>query len=415
MTLAKGAVLARLLGLATIPILTRIYSPEDFGVMALYVALLAILAPILSLRYVQAIPLPRSDGLAFNLFYLCLCLITIGTGLIAFLLGCFSNELLGFFGMGALVPWVPFIVAGAFGTAFYELLSLWATRKKKYKIIAASQIAQSFFGNLSKILIGLTFFKAGGLIFGQLVSQCGGALRLTLSAVSDSRELKAKVSWKNIKTVASYYVQYPIYRLPSEVLAVASVQAPVLIMANLFDKSDTGQLSLAMAALSLPTNFIGAAISKAYYAEVASLGKRKSKEIREMTVSVQKRLFAIGLPIMVAAILFSGSLFSIFFGPEWEKAGNFAGILSPFILFQFTSSPLMKVINVVGSQSYILVLYSVRLVGLSGLYFLAKFWQLNSERVVFFISGYLSFFYIVMTVFILSVVYKSERKQSSLL
>ena len=70
-TLALGSGAARLISIAVIPVLSRIYAPEDYGVLSVFIALTAILAPLLSLRYVTALPLPRHPGLAMSLFALC--------------------------------------------------------------------------------------------------------------------------------------------------------------------------------------------------------------------------------------------------------------------------------------------------------------------------------------------------------
>src|SRR5690554_1776955 len=70
LTLALGSGIGRLIGIALIPVLTRIYTPDDFGVLAVYTALVAILAPLVTLRYVLALPLPRHDGMALNLLAL---------------------------------------------------------------------------------------------------------------------------------------------------------------------------------------------------------------------------------------------------------------------------------------------------------------------------------------------------------
>src|SRR5690625_2019398 len=139
LTLFMGAGLARVVGIASIPILTRIYSPDDYGVLALYTSFVAVLAPILSLRYVQAIPLPKTDAMAFHLFALCFSLIVLGSVLCALLLLIFGETILSWFNMQLLMPWWWLIVLGALGTATYELFTLWATRKKQYKTIATTQ------------------------------------------------------------------------------------------------------------------------------------------------------------------------------------------------------------------------------------------------------------------------------------
>lgn len=136
-TLAMGAGLARIVGIASIPILTRLYSPDDYGVLAVYTSIVTVLVPILTFRYVTAIPLPKTDAMAFNLFVLCAKLIALGTLLIALTLGLFGHTVLGWFSMEELAPYWWLIAIGVMGTASYELFSMWATRKKDYKVITS--------------------------------------------------------------------------------------------------------------------------------------------------------------------------------------------------------------------------------------------------------------------------------------
>src|SRR5690606_12731715 len=88
-TLALGSGGARLIGLAAIPLLSRLYSPEDFGLLAVFSSMVLILAPLVSLRYVLALPLPRRDGTALNLLALSMACIFLGSALVGVLLGVF--------------------------------------------------------------------------------------------------------------------------------------------------------------------------------------------------------------------------------------------------------------------------------------------------------------------------------------
>src|SRR5690554_1775236 len=349
-TLTMGAGLARIVGIASIPILTRLYSPEDYGVLAVYTSIVAVLVPILTFRYVTAIPLPKTDAMAFNLFVLCAKLIALGTLLIALTLGLFGHTVLGWFSMEELAPYWWLIAIGVMGTASYELFSMWATRKKDYKVIAKTQFSQSLLGNLVKIGLGIIALKPLGLVFGQIVAQSGGIGSFLKSAQKDFKKLYPLVSNKKQKLLASYYQDFPKYRLPSQFLMVLSVQAPVLMMAALYNKDVTGQLSLAMMALTLPVSLIGNGISKAYYAEIAEIGKYQIEKIKKITFLIQKRLFFIGVPAAFLAYWKAEEFFVFVFGKDWVLAGKYAEILSPFVLLQFTSTPLVQVMNIVGSQ-----------------------------------------------------------------
>ena len=287
-TLLIGAGLARIVGLISIPILARIYSPEDYGVLALYTSFVAILVPFLTLRYVQAIPLPKTDTMAFNLFLLCFKLIVFGSVVVAIILFSFGETIFGWFNMQALMPWWWLVVIGAAGTAMYELFSLWATRKKQYKVIAKTQFTQSLIGNLAKIGLGFIAFKPGGLIVGQFLSQSAGITSFVKEARQDIKKLIPKISNKKQILIASHHKDFALFRLPSELLMVFALQAPILMAANLYDSNITGQLSFTIMALSLPVSLIGMSMSKAYYAEIAMIGRNNPYKIKSLTLDIQK-------------------------------------------------------------------------------------------------------------------------------
>lgn len=408
-TLVMGAGLARIVGLASIPILTRLYSPEDYGVLAIYTSIVAVLVPILTLRYVTAIPLPKTDAMAFNLFMLCAKLILVGTLLISLVLGFFGETVLGWFSMQEFAHLWWLIAIGVMGTATYELFSLWATRKKDYKIIAKTQFTQSLTGNAAKIGLGLLSLKPLGLVIGQLIAQSGGVGSLFKNAYQDFKKLYPHVSSKKQRFVAKYYQEFAWFRLPSQFLMVLSTQAPILMMSALYGKESTGQLGLAMMALAMPVGLIGGAMSKAYYAEIAALGRNNLSKIKKVTFSIQKKLFAIGLPITIVVMLLAKPVFSLVFGESWMIAGGYAAILAPFMLLQFTSSPLVQALNVVGSQLSFLIINVTRMIGFIFIFYFFKKTHVEENDFITILSVFLCLFYLFQTLFVLKVISLGEN------
>lgn len=409
-TLLKGAGLARLVGIISIPVLARIYTPEDYGVLALYISFTTVLTPIMTLRYVQAIPLPRMDVIAFNLFSLCFKLIIIFSLLSGIIFYLWGDIILGWFKMEVLMPWRWLIVVGAAGAAIYELFSLWATRKKQYKTIARTQFTQSLIGNVVKIGLGLLAFKTSGMIVGQFISQSAGITSFIKEARQDFKTYLPKVQKSKERFVARYYQDFVWFRLPSQFLLSLASQAPVMMMAALYSKEATGQLSLAMMAMALPVGLISSAVSKAYYAEVAAIGKRDIVKIRRITNAVQAKLFLIGIPITIFVILLVKPLFVFMFGEQWAVAGTYAAILSPYILLQFTSNPLMQVLNIVGSQLVFLTINIIRILGLALIWVWLKYNNLDERDFICILSGFLTIFYVVTTFYIFYILRWSSMK-----
>lgn len=408
-TLVIGSGLARIVGLASIPILTRLYSPEDYGVLAIYTAIVAVLVPILTLRYVTAIPLPKTDAIAFNLFMLCAKLIIVGTLLISLVLGFFGETVLGWFSMQEFAHLWWLIAIGVMGTATYELFSLWATRKKDYKIIAKTQFTQSLTGSAVKIGLGLLALKPLGLVIGQLVAQSGGVGSLFKNAYQDFKKLYPKLSTKKQKFVAKHYQEFPWFRLPSQFLMVLSTQAPILMMSALFSAEPVGQFGLATMALSMPVGLIGQAVASAYYAEVAAIGRSNYKKIKRITWDVQKKLMLIGGPPMIVLAILAPWLFTVVFGEEWRTAGEYARILAPYILLMLVSTPLVQVLNVVGSQIVFLMINISRIAGLLVLFVLVKYFDLNTFEFVMAFTVFSVFYAVFQLMIVLYYVNRAAR------
>ncbi|MBK1621851.1 hypothetical protein CKO42_26465 [Lamprobacter modestohalophilus] len=171
MTLAMGSGAARLIGVASIPILTRIYSPEDFGALASFTVLVSMISPVLTLRYVVALPLPRRDGMAMNLMALSASIMGIMALIVTVGLWLLAPLLMGLLSMEVLVPYWWLIALGVTAAGVYELLSTWATRRKAYITIAKTEVLQSLSGSLLKIGLGLLALKPIGLLVGQVVAR----------------------------------------------------------------------------------------------------------------------------------------------------------------------------------------------------------------------------------------------------
>lgn len=400
LTLLIGSGFARIVGILSIPILVRIYGPEDYGILAIYTSIVAIITPVMALRYTQAIPLPKTDIMAFNLFSLCFKLIIFFTLVISLILALWGDTILIYFNMKALIPWKWLIVLGVLGSALYELLSLWATRKKQYKVLAKSQFMQSLIGNIVKVTLGLFGFNPFGMLIGQFFSQSAGVTIFMKNAREDFKCYTSKIKPSKEKLAAAYYQSFVWFRLPSQFLMVISTQAPVIMIAKLFDASIVGQFGLAKMVLMLPSSLIGQAVSKAYFAEVASIGKNNLEKINHITSAVQKKLFLVSIPIALMIIFLAEPGFAFFFGEEWKVAGRYAAILAPSMLFSFTSSPLIQVLNIIGSQSVFLLINIIRFLLMVGLFLYASIHPIVPTSFLLSYSAIMTFFYIGISLYI---------------
>lgn len=355
-TLAIGSALGRLASLAAMPLLSRIYTPEHFGILSIFTALVITLAPTLTLRYVLAAPLPKRDATALNLMAVAIALLVGMTTLLLLLMLLFAEPFLSLLSMKALQPWWWLVVMATFLLALYEALTLWATRNRQYKAMARSELLQHLVGTAAKLGMGLLALKPGGLLIGQALTQSAGSIVLCRAFKNSFDKNRRFITLRRMTTIATYYKDYPSYRLVSQFLMTFALQAPLFLTAWAYDASTTGQLGLAIMALSLPVNLIGDNMAKAFYAEISSIGKKKPEKIRRITNAVLKRLGVLAIPPSLILILFGESLFVMVFGSDWRLAGQFASALAIYLVFQFLSKPVGYIMFVFNGQKKLLLI-----------------------------------------------------------
>lgn len=355
-TLAVGNGLARIAGLAAIPILTRIYSPEHFGVLSVFTALLLMLTPLMTLRYELAVPLPRRDSTAMVLMALSTLLViatTVALSTVTLLAG---PALLTLASVEALIPYRWILIFALTSAGLYEVLLIWAVRRRAYPVIARTQLQQSVIGSIAKIALGVAGLKPLGLLAGQVLGAGAGTVTLVRRFHADVKRYWRHVTPRRAWYLMQRYRSFPAYRLPSQLLQIFSSQAPLLLTASVYDARTTGQLGLAMMTLALPMNLLGHSTSKAYYAEIASMGRKRPADIRTVTHSVIKRLFALAIAPTLVLLVFGPELFAVAFGAQWELAGELASILAIYLLFQFMHAPASHLLSIFEGQRLLLML-----------------------------------------------------------
>ncbi len=403
-TLALGSGLGRLITLAAMPVLTRIYAPEHFGVLSVFTALVLILAPILTLRYVLAAPLPRQDATAMNLMAVAgLALVGMTAALTLFMF-LFAEPLLNQLSMQALLPWWWLVVISAFALACFEALTLWATRQRQYKNMARSQVSQHLVGTVVKLVLGLLALKPAGLLIGQMLTQSAGSITLWRSFKQAVEINRRSITTKRMKRLAAYYKDYPSYRLASQLLMIFAVQAPLLMTAWTFDAGTTGQLGLAMMALSLPANLIGGNMSKAFYAEISVIGKNQPEKIRRITFSVLKRLGVLAL-VPAFILLFMGErLFILVFGNDWSLAGQFASALAVYLVFQFVATPVSYLMFLYNGQRKLLFINIQRTLLILGCFFLGHQLEMPALNIITLYALVLATHFFYMTIIAIKII-----------
>ncbi|GAF65022.1 hypothetical protein BTS2_1919 [Bacillus sp. TS-2] len=350
--LFSGSFLGQILILATSPLLTRLYAPEDFGLLATYTSILGLFLVIMSLCYEKAIPIAINDNKAINLLALSFLILSLITLLFTVLILKIDITLLEKFNLHQLYNYLWLLPFSLFGAGVYQILNYWAIRKSEYKNIAKTKVTQSFTQVITQLAVGIINGGVIGLILGDVLGRANGSLRLSYSIWKKSFKLLREVSFKEMKRVAKRYYQFPLLSTGSVFFNSAAIQAPVLILVALYSTQVAGWFTLAQKIIGVPMSLIARSLGQVYYGEAANLILNEPKRLQTLFYKTSLRLLLISIiPLLILALV-APNLFGIIFGAEWVIAGNYVQYLTPMFIAQFVVLPLSQTLYLLERQKW---------------------------------------------------------------
>lgn len=398
LTLMSGSVIAQALPIAVSPILTRLYSPDDFGVATLFLAVAAVMASVVNGRYELAIGNPESDDDAINIAALGLTIAVIVSSLFLVLIAVFGEKLASYAGAQAIVPWMYLIPVSVLLTGAFNVLSYTNNRLGKFKDIAKANVYKSVASTVTQITLGWFSKGASGLILGSLVAQLVSNIGLFRNAKDHFRF--NRISKQRAVAMAWHYRSFPKYSMWSGVLNATAHNSLVFFMPTVFSLATLGFYNLASRVLNAPASLISSAIGQVFLHE-AIKERQLYGHARSTFTRTVRRLTVIGLPIFACAFFFSEPVFALVFGEPWRAAGVYAAALTPLLFAQFVVST-VSMMNVVFEKNHVGFYWQLILALLSlALIWAAYQWQWSFERYLWAMSLTLSAHYFAL-LFIMS-------------
>ncbi|GKW13269.1 polysaccharide biosynthesis protein [Pectobacterium carotovorum subsp. carotovorum] len=355
--LVGGTAFAQVIAIVILPIITRVYSPEDFNTLAVYNSIISIIAVISCLRLDIAIPLPDKDedAIAILLMSLFFCFFTsfiIGVALLTF-----SDKLTVLVNVKELNSFVWLIPIGVWVTGTYSALQYWATRKNNFKLIAKTRVQQSIGGGGIQLLLGWLKITPLGLLFGQLVNNGAGVFNLSFSIISDKKFSFSCVNIRKMKSIFFEYKRFPLFSTFEALANNVGIYLPIILIGSLAYGPEAGYLLLATKIMIAPLSLVGGATAQVYLSKAPS-------EFRNNNLALYSKNILIGLGRLgVGPLIFAGmtasSILPLIFGPSWERAGVMISWMTPWFIMQFLSSPISMALHVTNNQKTALYLQVV--------------------------------------------------------
>lgn len=372
--LTMGTAVAQLITIVAVPFLSRIYTPEDFGVLATFMAVATITATLITGRYEMTILLPSREDEAATLVLLSL--ILTGTFSTAMAVASFAvtGGLQHSLGVSAIGTWLPgaFMVAGAAGVI--ATTQVWMNRHRTYRQMSIVRVVQSTLIVCFSLLFAWSSMARDGLILAHILSYAAVAsLAMWLARSATTR-------WdrKQLRHTAKTHIDSPRYLLPTAVLDIASLQLPIFLVTAKFGTEIAGHYSMAVRILSVPLTLVGSAIGQVFFQRAAIDIDTNPRAVYVRYIQISITLGILSIPLTILIIRYGSSIFEWALGSAWTPTGQMAEFLVISATMYFIFSPTSSILLTLQKQKVLLAFGVIQFAYRTGTIYFAN----NAEQYI---------------------------------
>ena len=319
------------------PVLTRLFTPENFGQFAMFLAVSSFLSVVIAGKYDTALILPKRDNEAINLLILTFLLsfvLFVAASVILFIL---AGPFTRFFDIAEIQSIVWLVPLSSLAATAYLVFNEWSIRRNTFTIISKNKVMNTSTICGFSLLLGVNKISFG-LIFGHILGQLITGLYAVHTMVKADRDLFKFVSVRKLRFVAVRYVDFAKFNIFGQLINTLAGQLPLFFISSSFGAEQVGYYALTDRILGAPLSFLGNSFRDVFKQRAAT----DYKEQGNCLAIYKKTTFAlIGLSIIPFLVLFifAPVLFSFVFGEKWFPSGEFARALCLMYLLSFVSMP----------------------------------------------------------------------------
>ena len=347
--LSSATMLGQIIGFIVTPVLSRLYSPADFGIYSLFISLVTLIAVNSCFSYHGAINLPKKHEDGASIVMLCLFLLTITsivTTIIFFGFSGFIGNILNSPGLSSYLFLIPLAIL-CNGVAF--ILTGWLSRKEEFGTIATANFTSSISGKGVSVGSGMLSPSPLGLIFGTIINDATIVIIVVRRTIADFHFFQ-NVSLKRIKEVAYRYKNFPQYNAIASIASTVNLSITPFFLALFFSPTIVGFYAMAHLVINVPLRLISNSIGSVFF-QKACVEKNLTGSVKNIVKTVHTRLISLGMFASLVIMVIGPELFTVFLGAKWSTAGVYAQIFIPWFFVVFISVPLFTIYSVLELQN----------------------------------------------------------------
>ncbi|HEB2262434.1 TPA: type 8 capsular polysaccharide synthesis protein Cap8K [Staphylococcus aureus] len=385
MILSSG--IAQVILIITTPIITRLYSPTEFGEFTIFSNIAMILIPIINARYDLLIVNTKNDRSANILsqisFLISLLILLILIPIFAISAWLYPNFILDFI----------FIIIMLFLVSLTNIFTNYLNKERKYKVLSLINVFRAGSMALLQIIFGLLALGSLGLIIGFSLSYIAG---ITLGYKTFKKHFNIVRDKEETKALFLENKNQLVYSTPSILLNSLSFSVVVFFIGILYTNTEVGIYGMAIRVLGIPVTIISLGLSKIfmqqandYYIEQGSF--------RNLLLKFSSILVIVSIILYMPLYLFSEELVNILLGHSWVDAITVIKIVIPLFVIRLIVSTVSLSVIVLQKQQLELILQALFLIGTTVTFVISKMLNLTflnfvSINTVVLIVSYMIFF-----------------------
>lgn len=348
------SILGQLTVIATIPFLTRLYSPSDFGVFTIYLGIVNILAATAALRLDASLYVVATGEEAYSALKLILVAIVATS-----LLTCGALVLLSSVLPDQLHDLAYLVPIGMAATGLVESLNCWTLRRGRLHDFAIGRFVAPSAMALSQLSFGAVQWGGEAMVLAHILSQLVLIGFLGIRAFTwDEVSRVTRTPWKHVIAIARQEYKFPLFDLPATVLAFATINLPAILIGTLFGTSLAGHFGVAARLFSGPISLIALPLSNVFVREfITSKQENTSYKIGLILVLLAGVLITLpALAVGAAAPHFVVPLL----GSDWTQTGQMITALALTGATQALATPVQEVPTLLRRQGLRLLVDIIR-------------------------------------------------------
>lgn len=333
--LLSANIIAQVIGLLMYPILTRIYTPADFGLLNLFLSIGSMLALIGTAEYQYAVVLPKEEKKAMAILQLDFCILGMVCVIVLVASLCLADPVANLFKTPELASWLWMLPIFVLLTGIWTVVNYYLTRFKKFRLIGEYQVSQSIVSAGSKIGLNHIGMGGGGLISGTVIG-AGISLVyvLVVEWIKDKKSFfQTWMKWlprEERIAVAKEYSNFPKFTLPRGFVNLLIGQLPVLWLTPMFGTQSVGYWGMAVLLGFAPISMITRSLYQTFFQHISS-AINQQKSIKSFFSKFTFYATIITIPAFIGLWFILPWITETYLGEGWHTCGEYIRWMLPWV------------------------------------------------------------------------------------